>query len=240
MGGAADTVSNTVTGAADAVGGVVQGGVDAVGSAGQSVVDLTKDIASSDLGKAAIIGGAAYMGADALGGSSGMLGDAGAADVATTAAVADGVVTETPLGSLTADAGSAAAEAGAGAAAVDTATGGGGGAAASVGASEQIGEKLSGNMGTSAIADYALTAGGTAALMKAVTPQVVQQSSVSGQTTTPSIDFTANEKRASADEISNVMAFQSTASQRTRMTGASVLANNAGSASTGTKKLLGA
>lgn len=229
------------------VGDALGGAADAVGGAIQGVVDMTKDVASSDLGKAALITGFGYMGA----GEAGLLGDAGATEAAagaTTAAVTQGSVVETPLGSLTADAATNSA--------LETAATATGAeqAVEKLSSAEQItekassidqltdkiGEKLSGNMGSNLLSDLALTGLGTAALVKTMQPEVVQQSTQSGQSTTPSIDFTANERRASADEISNVMAFQSTASQRARMTGASVLANNAGSATTGTKKLLGA
>jgi hypothetical protein len=59
-------------------------------------------------------------------------------------------------------------------------------------------------------------------------------------TTTPLVDTTAGETRASASDIANVLSFQDQASRR-RMAGASLLApTSTGSANVGSKALLGA
>jgi len=239
---------------------------DKVGDAGQGVIDLGKDIASSDLGKAAIIATAAAM----TDGAS--LGEAGAAEAtgATTSAVSAGNVVETPLGmldSVAADnaAATAAGAAGAGEAVSGIDLGGPGsspatmGDAASSGSSAAAGgaaaSKVTDAVATEPVVKAApslmdgitgkdlLTAGsvatGTAALVNAMTPGIVQQQTTTG-TPDKVKDGTEGEKRATADEISNVMAFQTKASQRTRLSGAAVLSKGYGSASTGTKQLLGA
>ena len=53
-----DAVNSVVSSAGNAVGDVV----NTVGNAGQSVIDTAKDVASTDLGKAAILGAGAYYG----------------------------------------------------------------------------------------------------------------------------------------------------------------------------------
>lgn len=86
-------------------------------------------------------------------------------------------------------------------------------------------------VGTKLIGDY---------VEKKMTPEV-EDPATGGTATSAMIDMTAGEKRATADDVANVMSFQSQASQRKRLAGAQVLAgNSAGSTTVGSKALLGA
>jgi hypothetical protein len=207
---------------------------------------------NSDAGKLAQLGSSAY-GASNLG-STGSPTDAPVSDAGTSAAtsapVAEGSVVESTITTAPTNAATTASASSASSSSTLLEAGGPGQApvfeanAATVpaGTSQTVGASYMGSTEALAYGTGAavLAKKGSDALEKAMTPEYVPGDAPAA---TPErlIDATAGERRATASEISNVMAFQSEAAQRKRASGAAVLSNTApGSNAVGAKKLTGA
>jgi hypothetical protein len=120
--------------------------------------------------------------------------------------------------------------------------------AVAAGTAQTIGSEAAVGSSAGALASQLLSGAGTAALVtvgaqelaKAMTPEIVQAPS-DAITPDKMIDWTAGERRATAEDIANVQNFQAQASQRKRTSGAAILSKSApGSAAVGSKQLIGA